>query len=101
MNAVHLVGNLVADAELRYTREGKPVMNFTIAYNERWKEDSAVFIDCVYWTNPEKLNEYMTKGTKIGVSGKLNQREWEKDGQKRRVHEIVVFQIDLLGSKRE
>lgn len=97
-----IVGRLVADPELRYTSEGKPVASFTIASSQRvynkqtgqWEDGEATFLDCVAW---QKLAEGVTtlgKGQRIVAVGVLKQRWWEgQDGQKRSKLELVADEV--------
>lgn len=97
-----LVGTLTADPELRYTPSGAGVANFTVASNSRhfdkntnaWVDDPAIFMRCNIWRQAaENVVESLTRGTRVIVQGRLKQREWEKDGQKRTVMELEVDEI--------
>lgn len=108
MNSVNLVGNLTRDPELRTTPSGQSVANLGIAVNDRKKtatgewEDYAHFFNITCWGQlAENCAQYLTKGKKVGVSGKLEYRSWEQDGQKRSAVEITAFQIDFLTPKSE
>lgn len=97
-----VVGRLVADPEVRYTADGKPVASFTIASSQRvynkqagqWENGDATFLDCVAW---QKLAEGMAtlgKGQRVVAVGVLKQRRWEsKDGQKRSKLELVADEV--------
>lgn len=92
-------GRLTRDAELKYLQSGTPVLNFSIASNysvkegDSWKE-SANFFDCVLWGKiGESLNQYLTKGKDVTISGELRQQRWEKDGQN---HSKVVINVENL-----
>jgi single-strand DNA-binding protein len=103
MNSVNLIGNLVADAEMRFTTSGKAVANFSVAHNKKLKdEEKASFFDCVIWDKAaEALTKYLVKGKKVGLTGELNQRRWKTDaGENRSKVEIIVYNVDFL-SKRE
>lgn len=102
-NTVVLVGNLTDEPELRYTPSGAAVANFTIAVNSRYKDRSGQWQDklegffrCNCWREmAEHVTESCHKGTRVIVTGRLQQRSWEtKEGQKR--YEIEV-QVDEVG----
>lgn len=98
-----LVGNLVADPELRFTPAGAAVAAFTVAstprrYNSHtnaWEDGEALFLRCNLWRQPaEHAAESLTKGTRVIVTGTLKQRSYEtKDGDKRTVIELEVEEI--------
>ena len=98
-----VVGNLVADPELRYTQSGAPVASFTVASTPRtfdrqsneWKDGDALFLRCSAWRElAENIAESLTKGMRVIVQGRLTQRSYEdRDGQKRTVVELQVDEI--------
>ncbi len=104
INRVIISGNLTRNAELRNTASGTAVCNFTVAVNERRKnnqtgdwEDYANFIDCVMFGNrAENISPYLEKGKKVAVEGKLSWSQWEKDGQTRSKVEINVQEIEFM-----
>ncbi|MAG69835.1 MAG: single-stranded DNA-binding protein [Vicinamibacterales bacterium] len=104
VNKVILVGNLGRDAELRYTPGGAPVLNFSMATTETWKDkqtgekkEQTEWHKVVLWGRmAETLNEYLVKGKQIYAEGSLRTKEWEKDGVKRYTTEINARQIVLL-----
>ncbi len=103
-NKVILMGNLTRDPEVRTTPNGQSVANFSIAVNRTWKgsdgsqQDSVSYIDCVAWGRTgEVIAQYMQKGRPILVSGRLDQRSWEQDGQKRSKVEVVVEDFNFVG----
>lgn len=105
MNKVILVGNLARDPEVRYTQSGKAVASFSLAvnsYNSSSQSNTATFISIVAW---EKLAEIcgnnLVKGSKILVEGRLQTRSYDgKDGQKRYVTEVVMQNLEFMGSKQ-
>lgn len=109
INSVTLSGNLTRDFEVRTTASGTPVGSVGIAVNDRRKngqtgewEDHANFFDLVmYGSRSEKIAQYLTKGTHVTVSGKLQHRQWEKDGQRRSKVEVVIDDIDFTGRRAE
>lgn len=109
INSVTLIGNLVRDAELKYTNSGMAISNFSIAVNRSKKQtdgnyvDEASFIDCtLFGKRAEALNQYLVKGQKIGVSGSLVQDRWTTDsGENRSKISVNVDNVELLGSKSD
>jgi single-strand DNA-binding protein len=101
-NTVTLVGNVTDDPELRFTPTGRPVANFTVAVNKRFKDNDGQWQDrldgffrCNCWADmAENVAESLTKGTRIVVTGRLQQRQWEdNDGNKRSAFEIQVDEV--------
>ena len=101
MNSISLTGRAVKDVELRYTSSGKPVGNGTIAVQRNFKnqqgEYEADFIDLVIWgKGAEVAAQYIKKGDKFGVNGRLQTRTYENnEGRKVKVSEVVVVDFDL------
>lgn len=106
INRATISGNLTRDAELRAAASGTQILTFTVAVNERRKvgenwEDYPNFIGCVmFGTRTEKLAQWLTKGTKVCVEGKLHFSSWEDNGAKRSKLEIIADEIEFM-SKRE
>lgn len=97
---VVMTGNLVATPELRFTQAGKAVANFRIACSERkkegdtWVDGAVTFLSVVVWEKTaEACAEHLDKGSKVTVVGRLSQRDYEKDGQKRTVHEVTADSV--------
>lgn len=99
MNLVMMIGRLTKDAEIRYQAEtGLAVTKFTLAV--RRNENTTDFFNCVIFGKlAEAITDYLTKGKLVAVTGKLQMREYQKDGQKRITLEIVVSEIQLLEKK--
>jgi single-strand DNA-binding protein len=86
---------------MRYTTNGKAVVSFSLAVNRDGKKDESDWIDFVAWEKTaEVIAQRCHKGDLIGVTGNLQRREWEKDGQKRYSHEVRVHRIDFCGGKK-
>jgi single-strand DNA-binding protein len=105
LNKVFIMGNLTRDPELRYLPSGKPVANFSLAVNDRYKkgdefvENVSYFDVVVFARQAETCNEYLSKGRPVLVEGKLQQRRWEaQDGTKRNKVEIVASNVIFLGT---
>jgi single-strand DNA-binding protein len=90
-NEVHLSGVLVRDPELKYTTSGKAVANFTVATTY---EKHTEYHRCVAWEKQaERLGEHFKKDSFIELSGRLQTRKWEKDGQKHYTTEVVCWSL--------
>jgi single-strand DNA-binding protein len=107
VNKVMLVGNLGRDAEVRYTPGGAPVASFSIATTENWtskdgeKHEQTEWHRIVLWgKQAETLQPYLVKGKQIFVEGRLQTRQWEKEGQKHYTTEVKADRIVLLGGGR-
>jgi len=104
-NQVTLMGNLTKDPELSTTPGGQSVGKFSLALNRSYKVDnewkeSTDFVDIVSWGNlAERNKQYLSKGRPVLVSGRLQSRNWEQDGQKRSKVEVVASDVVFLGSK--
>src|SRR4051812_32585656 len=101
-NTVTLVGNVTDDPELRFTPSGRPVANFTVAVNRRFKNNDGQWEDrldgffrCNVWGDmAENTAETLQKGTRILVTGRLQQRSWEDgDGNRRSAIEVQVDEV--------
>jgi single-strand DNA-binding protein len=103
-NQVTLMGNLTRDPELRTTPNGASVCSFSLALNRSYKNadgnwtEATDFIDIVAW-GPlgERVAQYLTKGRPALVSGRLQSRSWEQDGNKRSKVEVVANDVTFLG----
>ncbi len=107
-NKVVLMGNLTRDPEVRTTPNGQSVANFSLAVNRTWKgadgntQEAVSYIDCVAWGRPgEVIAQYLQKGRPVLVSGRLDQRSWDQDGQKRSKVEVVVEDFNFVGGGNE
>lgn len=99
------MGNLTRDPELRTTPNGQNVCNFSLALNRSYKgsdgewQEATDFVDIVAWAGlGERVAQYLTKGRLALVSGRLQSRSWEQDGQKRSKLEVVALDVTFLGS---
>lgn len=105
LNRAQLIGNLTRDPELRTTASGQSVVNFGIATNRSFKDrdgqkqEQTEFHNVVAWGKlAEICSQYLNKGRKVFVEGRLQTREWEgQDGSKRRTTEIVADNMIMLG----
>jgi len=100
---ITIVGNLVADPELRFTSSGQPVATFRVASTPRvrdaqsgeWKDGDSLFLTCNVWRQAaENVAESLQRGMRVIVSGRLRQRQYEtKEGEKRTVYEVEVDDV--------
>jgi single-strand DNA-binding protein len=107
INNVVLVGRLTKDADLRYTQNSKAVATFTLAVNRQFKNPQgqyeADFINVVIWgQSAEALSKYTNKGSQIGVTGRIQTRNYEnQQGQRVYVTEVVADSFQFLESKNQ
>ena len=101
-NNVTITGNVTRDPELRFTPSGQAVASFGVAVNRRWQnrqtqewEEQVSFIDVSCWSQlAENVSETLGKGTRVTVTGRLDQRSWEtQDGDKRSKVEVVADDV--------
>lgn len=105
INKVILVGHLGKDPEIRYTAASKAVANLTVATSEQWtdkqsgqKQEKTEWHRVVMFGKlAEIAGEYLKKGSQVYLEGRLQTREWEKDGVKRYTTEIVASDMQMLG----
>jgi single-strand DNA-binding protein len=100
---ITVVGNLVADPELRFTASGQPVATFRVASTPRfldkatneWKDGDSLFLSCNVWRQAaENVAESLQRGMRVIVTGRLKQRSYEtKEGEKRTVFEVEVDDV--------
>ena len=106
LNHVILMGNLTRDPELRQTPSGQQVCSFSLALNRSYKDqngewqEATDYIDVVAW-GPlgERVAQYMSKGRRALVQGRLQSRSWEQDGQKRSKVEVLANDVTFLDSR--
>ncbi len=106
MNKAILIGRLTREPELRTTGNATSVCSFTLAVNRRFKNAEgnydADFINCVAWRNhAELIYKHVGKGDMLGIVGNIQTRNYEKDGSKIYITEVVVEEIHFVGSKKE
>lgn len=108
VNKAMVLGNLGRDPEVRYTQGGQAVANFSVATSESWtdkatgnKQEKTEWHKIVVWGKVAELcGQYLAKGRKVYVEGRLQTREWtDKEGKKNYTTEIVANQVVFLGSR--
>ena len=107
MNTVQLIGRLTRDPELRYTPAGTATCTIRLAVPRRKRnggdtDPGPVYIDVVtFGAQAEAIAEYMAQGRRVGVTGRLEYREWtDNDGGRHSKHEVVSSQVDFLDKPR-
>lgn len=111
INRVCISGNLTRDPQLRSTAGGMSVLSMGVAVNDRRKnpqtgqwEDFPNFVDCtLFGTRGEKLAQYLAKGSKVAIEGKLRYRSWndQQTGQKRSALEVVVDELEFMSGQQQ
>jgi single-strand DNA-binding protein len=106
VNQVILMGNLTRDPELRQTPSGQSVCSFSLALNRAYKSQSGEwqeatdYIDCVAWGPlAERVSQYLTKGRRALVQGRLQSRSWEQEGQKRSKVEVLANDVTFVDGR--
>ncbi len=105
-NRIILIGNLTKDPELRYTPSGAPVTTMRLAINSRYKvsgevKEETLYIDAVvFGKQAETCNQFLNKGRKVLVEGRLQERRWESNGQQRSKFEVVAQTVRFLGGPK-
>lgn len=107
-NQAILMGNLTRDPEVRTTPSGQSVCSFSLALNRVWKDQSGQqqeavdYIDVVAWGQlGERVGQYLQKGRRCLVTGRLQSRSWEQDGQKRSKVEVMASDVTFLDGRNE
>jgi len=109
INRVTLVGRLTRDPELRHLPSGAPVLEMGVAVNGRQQDAGGNWIDKpnffdvkVYGNQAEHLSQYLSKGRRVGIDGRLDWRSWEADdGSKRSKVDVVAQTVQFLDSRAE
>lgn len=103
LNKVQLIGNLGRDPELKYTSAGVAVATFSIATSDSWKDQEGNTQERTEWHNivawrklAEICGEWLKKGKRVYIEGRLQTRSYEKDGVKKYITEIVADQLIML-----
>lgn len=109
LNKIMVIGNLGADPEMRYTPNGNPVTSFSIATNRSWtssdgeRKEETEWFRVVAWNQlAERANQFLTKGKRAYVEGRLKSNQFEgQDGQVRHTNEIIANQIMFLDQRTD
>jgi single-strand DNA-binding protein len=108
-NKIILAGNLTRDVEVRYTQSGSAIGNTAIATSRKFKsatgeqKEEVLFVDLTFFGRTAEIaNQYLRKGSKVLVDGRLKLDQWTaQDGTKRSKHSVTVENLQMLGSKDE
>ena len=100
-NNITVVGNITRDPELRFTPSGQANARLGVAVNRRWQDrnsgewqEATSFFDVICWRElAENVSESLKRGTRVIVTGRLEQRTWEQEGNKRSVVEIIADEV--------
>ena len=109
LNKVMLIGRLGRDPEIRYSQQGLAVVNFSLATSEQWtdkntgdrQEKTEWHRIVVFGKQAEICEKYLPKGSQVYIEGRLQTRNYEKDGQTHYITEIVVANFQFLDSKQD
>jgi single-strand DNA-binding protein len=97
MNNVNIIGNLATEVELRDIGEDKKVASFLLAVNRGGRDAGADFVWIVAWERQGELcAEYLSKGHRVGIDGRLRSHTWEEEGKRRDRVEVVAHRVDFL-----
>ncbi len=101
MNVVSLIGNLASEVELREVGADKKVASFLLAVDRPGKDAGADFVRVSAWDRQaEVCHEYLAKGRRVAVDGRLRSRSWEEEGKRRSAVEVVANRVQFLGGPR-
>lgn len=102
MNITALVGRLTSDPSVKYATSGTAVARFTVAVSRNDKEKNTDFISCIaFGKTAEFIEKYFSKGSSIGLTGKIQTSSYEKDGRKVYTTDVVADRVEFVGSKSE
>jgi single-strand DNA-binding protein len=98
VNVVTLIGNLATEVELREVGPDKKVASFVLAVDRASRDGGADFVRVSAWDRQAELcAEFLGKGRRIAVDGRLKSRSWEEDGRRRSALEVVARRVEFLG----
>ena len=97
MNHVVLMGRLTRDPELKYSQAGKAFSKFTVAVNREFNREEADFINCTAWGKmAETIAEYLRKGRKIALQGRISVSSYEQNGETKWSTEVIVDKFEFV-----
>jgi len=98
MNVVTLIGNLASEVEVRELGDGKKVASFVLAVDRGGRDAGADFVSVSAWDRQAELcSEYLAKGRRVAIDGRLRSRSWEEGGKRRSAVEVVARRVEFLG----
>lgn len=99
MNTVQLIGNVATELELREVGEEKKVVSFLLAVDRSSRDGGADFLWITVWDRQAELcSEYVDKGNRVAVEGRLRSRTWEQDGKRRDAVDVVARRVQFLST---
>lgn len=102
MNSIHISGRLGRDPEMKYTQAGKAVTSFSVAVDRRGRDAGADWFQVTAWEKLGELcNEYLRKGRQVAVRGRMQSRQYEKDGAKVTAWDLVAEEVQFIGPREE
>jgi single-strand DNA-binding protein len=102
VNSVNLIGNLCSDVEVKELGEEKKIANFRVAVDRGGKDAGADFFRVAVWDRQAELcAQYLCKGKRVGIEGRLRSHSWEDEGQKRSLVEVVANRVEFLSPPQE
>lgn len=100
MNLVVLIGRLTRDPELKFGQSGKAYSKFSLAVDRPFAKGEADFINCVaFGKTAELIGEYLRKGKKVAINGKLQMNRYEVNGEKRTSYDVVVDSMEFIEAR--
>lgn len=108
INICNISGNIGADSELRMTPSGLSIVRFSVAVNERKRQQDGSYADYTNWINcvmfgkrAEALQPYLCKGSKVSLSGHLHQTTYEHNEERRSKIELIVDEVELMNNRKD
>lgn len=102
MNLVVLIGRLTRDPELKFGQSGKAYSRFSLAVDRQFSKGDVDFINCVaFGKTAELIGEYLRKGRKIALRGRLQMNRYEVNGEKRTTYDVLVENMEFLEGKND
>jgi len=102
VNTVMLIGNLASDVDVKDIGDDKKVANFLLAVDRPGQDSGADFIRVSTWNRQaETCAEFLSKGARVAVDGRLRSRSWEDEGKRRSAIEVVANRVQFLDSRRD
>jgi single-strand DNA-binding protein len=109
MNIAHLIGRVGQTPEIRSSQNGKTVATLSLATTERWRDKSGERQEKTIWHNLvcwqeglcKVIEQYVNKGDMLAITGKIENRKYEKDGQTKYISEIIISDLEMLTSKQD
>lgn len=95
MNSVNMIGHLGKDPELKHLQNGDALASFSLAFDQGKDKDAGWVDVTVFGAQAENCAQYLSKGARVGVTGRLSYRTWEKDGRTERKLEVIASWVDF------